>query len=275
MSGWVSEWVTGLGAQFFVYLNPLRILGFIICQELGGRGLHIPLPAPLVSQVLHMLWRWNLHQGWPLIKEVDWWRYQLCHVTRMYFTDQNHFCWHQQKMADHVINQLLWSRRLPRVSFNLIACLEPVKQDDHCFYAEILICKFHLRSIKACLRMRRRFCHQIFCAKMFPRKFCSWDKVSCKTIKGFQSHLKKPSQRVNKTLDARCAHQVIKHFKFLFMHSCMLCAPHLVPGIEYIARINHIILFLTENKSLEINFPEIALNNTLMTTNSCKSTTIL
>ena len=99
-------------------------------------------------------------------------------------------------MADHVINQLLWSRRLPRVSFNLIACLEPVKQDDHCFYAEILICKFHLRSIKTCLRMRRRFCHQIFCAKMFPRKFCSWDKVSCKTIKGFQSHLKKPSQRL-------------------------------------------------------------------------------
>ena len=178
-------------------------------------------------------------------------------------------------MADHVINQLLWSRRLPRVSFNLIACLEPVKQDDYYFYAEILICKFHLRSIKACLRMRRRFCPQIFCAKMFLRKFCSWDKVSCKTIKGFQSHLKKPSQRVNKTSDARCALQVIRHFKFLFMHSSMLCAPHLVPGIEYIARINHIILFLNENKSLEINFPEIALNNTLMTTNSCKSTTIL
>ena len=31
---------------------------------------------------------WNLHQGWPLIKEVDWWRHQPCHVTRVYFKDQ-------------------------------------------------------------------------------------------------------------------------------------------------------------------------------------------
>ena len=36
-----------------------------------------------------------------------------------------------------------------------------------------------------------------------------------------------------------------------------------------------IISYLTENKSLEINFPEIVLNNTLITTNSCKSTMIL
>ena len=36
-----------------------------------------------------------------------------------------------------------------------------------------------------------------------------------------------------------------------------------------------IISYLTVNKSLEINFPELALNNTLMTTKFCKSTKIL
>ena len=34
---------------------------------------------------------------------------------------------------------------------------------------------------------------------------------------------------------------VFMHFKFLFMHSWMLYAPHLVPDIEYFSRINHII----------------------------------
>ena len=77
-------------------------------------------------------------------------------------------------MAGDVINQLLSLMRLPRVRFNLIACIEPVKQQDaHYFYAEILVCKFHLGSRRACLRMRRRFCDHIFYAKMFPRKFCS------------------------------------------------------------------------------------------------------
>ena len=40
-------------------------------------------------------------------------------------------------MADDIINQLVWSRRLPRVSLNLIACLELVKQDDYYFHVEI------------------------------------------------------------------------------------------------------------------------------------------
>ena len=142
-------------------------MGFIICHEFWGG---CTPPPPPVSQVLHMLWSWNLHQGWPLIKEVDWWRHQPCHVTRVYFTDQKPFLLTSAKMADDVINQLLWSRRLPRVSFNLIACLEPVKQDDHYFYAEILVCKFHLGSRKACLRMRRRFCHQIFLCQNVPKE---------------------------------------------------------------------------------------------------------
>ena len=30
--------MTGLGAIFFVDLNPSRVLRFIICREFGGRG---------------------------------------------------------------------------------------------------------------------------------------------------------------------------------------------------------------------------------------------
>ena len=30
--------MTGLGARFFVYLNPPRILGFFICEELFWGG---------------------------------------------------------------------------------------------------------------------------------------------------------------------------------------------------------------------------------------------
>ena len=36
-------------------------------------------------------------------------------------------------MAYDVINQLLWSRRLLSLSFNLVACLEPEKQDHYFF----------------------------------------------------------------------------------------------------------------------------------------------
>ena len=97
-------------------------------------------------------------------------------------------------MADDVINQLLCSRRLLRVNLNLIACLEPVKQDDHYFHAEILVCKFHLGSRKTCLRMRRRFCHQDFYAKMFPRKFFSLGQCFMQNHQEFRSYLKKPSK---------------------------------------------------------------------------------
>ena len=65
---------------------------------------------------------------------------------------------------------------------------------------------------------------------------------------------KKNSRSFNKTLNARCAPSVFKHFKFMFMHSWMLCTPHLVPDMEYFVRFDHII-FNWEQK--EINFPEI------------------
>ena len=96
--------------------------------------------------------------GWTLIEEVDWWLDQQCH-------------WHQQKLVDDVINKPLWSRRLRRVSFNLIACVEPVKQDDHYFHAKILVCKFQLGSRKAWLHMRRSFCHPLFYAKSFMQNY--------------------------------------------------------------------------------------------------------
>ena len=57
-------------------------------KQLQRRGMYTPL---VVSQVLHMLWSWKLQQRWPLIKEVDRWHQQSCHVTCVYFTDQKPF----------------------------------------------------------------------------------------------------------------------------------------------------------------------------------------
>ena len=76
------------------------------------------------------------------------------------------------------------SRKLPMVSFNLIAYLEPAKQDDHYFHAEILVLKFHLRSRQACLRMHRRFASPDF---FMPK--CSQGNF------GFWSYLKKSPER--------------------------------------------------------------------------------
>ena len=91
---------------------------------------------------------------------------------------------------------------------------------------------------------------KFFYAKMFPRKFCSLGQSFMQNHQGIPELFKKNSRegrgctpleknswRVNKTLDARCAPWVFKHFKFLWM----LSAPHLVPDIEYFARINHTI----------------------------------
>ena len=83
----------------------------------------------------------------------------MLHDPRAFYKPKSIFADISNKIDDDPINQLFWSRRLPRVSFNLTACLETMKQDDYHFYAETLVCKFHLGSRKACLRMRRRFCH--------------------------------------------------------------------------------------------------------------------
>ena len=108
---------------------------------------------------------------------------------------------------------------------------------------------------------------KFFMPKCFQGNFVHWDNVSYKSITGFWSYLKKLSylkktsrrgegvhpfpppskkkkknwRRVSKIFDAHCTPRVFKHFEFLFMHLWMLCAPHLVPDIEYFARINHVI----------------------------------
>ena len=110
---------------------------------------------------------------------------------------------------------------------------------------------------------------KIFYAKMFPRKFCSLGQCFIQKHHGVLELFKKtelfkknfqeggggpslppppPSKkkkknwrRVSKIFDAHCTPRVFKHFEFLFMHLWMLCAPHLVPDIEYFARINHVI----------------------------------
>ena len=93
---------------------------------------------------------------------------------------------------------------------------------------------------------------------MFPRKFCSLGQSFMQNHQGVPELFKKeppggkgivhppsPTKKklvtVNKTLNARCTPRVFKYFKLLFMHPWMLYAPHLVPDIEYFARINHII----------------------------------
>ena len=81
---------------------------------------------------------------------------------------------------------------------------------------------------------------KFFMSKCSQGNFIDWDKVSCKTIKGFQSYLKNPpGGKVYTSPPQKKA--VFMHFKFLFMHSWMLYAPHLVPDIEHFSRINHII----------------------------------
>ena len=151
--------------------------------RIWGRGCTLPLRGISGSTYAMKL---KLTPGMTLdkISWLIWWQHKPCYLTHVYFTDQKPFCWHQQKVIDNVINQLLWSRKLPRVSFNLIACLEPVKQDDHFFHAEILVRKFRLRSREACLRMQGRFASPDF---FMPK--CSQGNF------GFRSYLKKSPER--------------------------------------------------------------------------------
>ena len=110
----------------------------------------------------------------------------VCHVICGNITDQKSFSLKSRKKADDVINQLFWSRRLPRESFNLIACLKPVKQDDHYFHAKILVFKFHLGPGKACLSTRRRFFHQSFLYKNFTEEILfTVTKFSAKPSRGY------------------------------------------------------------------------------------------
>ena len=164
--------------------QPFENFGFYYISRIWGGRDCTPPPWYLRFYVCHEVEAYTRDRPWKknLIDDV------INHVTWLVCISQtkNYFCWHQKKMADDVIIQLLWSKWFSTISFDLIACLEPVKQDGHYFHAEILVCKFPLGSIKACLHMRKRFCRQIFfMPKCSQGNFVHWEKVSCKTIRGY------------------------------------------------------------------------------------------
>ena len=172
-SEWVSEWESewqGLVNDFLCTLTLREFWVLLNAKNIWGSG-GCTHPPPGISGSTYAM-KLKLTPGMALIKRS--WLITLSTmslVSCVFYRPKTILADISKKIADDVINQLLLSRRLPRVSFKLIACLEPVKQDDHYFHAEILVCKFHLGSRKACLHMSRRLCHQIFYAKMFSRKF--------------------------------------------------------------------------------------------------------
>ena len=85
---------------------------------------------------------------------------------------------------------------------------------------------------------------KLFYAKYSQGNFLPWELFKKDLQGGNRRECTPPPKKtrsVKKTLDTRFAPRVFKHFKFFFMHSWMLCAPHLVPDIECFAKINHII----------------------------------
>ena len=126
---------------------------------------------------------------------------------------------------------------------------------------------------------------KFFMPKSFQGKFVHWDKVSCKTIKGFWSYLKKTSMAKVYSLPKKILEGLTRlwmhvvHLEFSStLNSCSCnhgCFVSLILYLIYSILPELIISYLTGNKNLEINFSEITLNDTLMATNSCKSTSIL
>ena len=163
----VSEWVTGLGARFFAYLNPSRLLGFIICQEFfffGGGGGY----TPGISGSTYAM-KLKLTPGMALDKR-SWLITHLCHLTRVYFTDQQPFLitsatndWWRHKSTS-LIKDTYYGK------FQLNYTFRTCETDDHYFHTETLICKSHFGSRKVCLRMCRRFCHQMFLSQNVPKE---------------------------------------------------------------------------------------------------------
>ena len=94
-------------------VNPSRSLPLSVHKAAWARVYTPPPPNthPLESQLLHMVWSWNICQRYFLTKDVDWWGHCFGHVTHMYLTDhKNHFFWRHHKWKNYVINVLLLSR---------------------------------------------------------------------------------------------------------------------------------------------------------------------
>ena len=117
---------------------------------------------------------------------------------------------------------------------------------------------------------------------MFPKKFCSLGQSFMQNHQGVPESFRKTSngtqpKKIRERLTKIWMHVV--HLKFSStLISCSCNQGCFVPFILYLIENilqELIISYLTVNKSLEINFPEISLNNTLMTTNFCKSIKIL
>ena len=104
-------------SEEFDHFNPSCSLVFIIAE---AAGVHTLL-EPLVPQ---MVWSWNLHQRYSLTKDVDWWRHHFDPMTLAYFTDQKHLCWHQQKLKNYIISQILLSVGLTCDNFKLVSPLD-------------------------------------------------------------------------------------------------------------------------------------------------------
>ena len=138
------------------------------------------------------------------------------------------------------------------------------------------------RHVYACVE---GFVTKFFMPKSFQGRFFHWDKVSCKTIKGFWSYLKKTSRAKVYSLPKKILEGLTRlwmhvvHLEFSStLNSCSCthgCFVSLILYLIYSILPELIISYLTGNKNLEINFPEITLNNTLMATDACKSTSIL
>ena len=186
VSEWVSEWESewqGLVNDFLCTLTLREFWVLLNAKNIWGSG-GCTHPPPGISGSTYAM-KLKLTPGMALIKRS--WLITLSTmslVSCVFYRPKTILADISKKIADDVINQLLLSRRLPRVSFKLIACLEPVKQDDHYFHAEILVCKFHLESRKACLRMRRRLYYQTLLCQSIPKEIFFPGSYLKKTSKG-------------------------------------------------------------------------------------------
>ena len=75
-------------SPFYIALKNDLKFSHGIWRHLGTK-LKMNIMFRLISQQLHGLSTWNLHQLSTTIREVDWYPYNLKHVTNVYFADRS------------------------------------------------------------------------------------------------------------------------------------------------------------------------------------------
>ena len=70
--------------NFMCFISSRSLLLSIRGAAWGGSTLHWKLN-------FHIWYEVETCTRYPLTKELDWWRHHFCHVTHVYFTDQNAF----------------------------------------------------------------------------------------------------------------------------------------------------------------------------------------